>query len=67
MPNAGRSGGVSRKINDAEDRKRLKEIVEGLSIPDNMGLIVRTAGMERTKAEISRDLSYLVKCLEQYS
>lgn len=60
MPNAGRSGGVSRKINDAEDRKRLKEIVEGLSIPDNMGLIVRTAGMERTKAEISRDLSYLV-------
>lgn len=60
MPNAGRSGGVSRKINDAEDRRRLKEIVEGLSIPDNMGLIVRTAGMERTKAEISRDLSYLV-------
>ncbi len=62
MPNAGyRAGGVSRKINDGEDRRRLKDLVKDLSIPDGMGLIVRTAGQERNKIEIRRDYDYLLR------
>jgi ribonuclease E len=59
MPNAGRAGGVSRKINDNGDRQRLKRILDGIDVPEGMGLIIRTAGMDRTKIEIKKDLDYL--------
>jgi ribonuclease E len=61
MPNAEREGGVSRKITNSNDRKRLKTVIEGLEIPDNMGIIIRTAGMERSKIEIRRDFDYLIR------
>ncbi len=61
MPNTGRGGGVSRKITSLADRRRLKEILEELDIPDGMGVIVRTAGAERSKAEIKRDYEYLLR------
>ena len=61
MPNTARGGGVSRKITSISDRRRLKEILEELEIPDGMGVIVRTAGAERSKAEIKRDYEYLMR------
>jgi ribonuclease E len=61
MPNTNRGGGVSRKINSLSDRRRLKEILEELEIPEGMGVIVRTAGAERSKAEIKRDYEYLLR------
>jgi len=61
MPNTARGGGVSRKITHAGDRKRLKQIVEGLDVPEGMAVIVRTAGSERTKTEIKRDYEYLLR------
>lgn len=65
MPNTGRGGGISRKINNAGDRKRLKSIVDDLGIPDGMAVIVRTAGSERTKAELKRDFEYLMRLWDQ--
>ena len=59
MPNTWHGGGVSRKISNAADRKRLKSIVDSLGVPDGMAVIVRTAGSKRTKAEISRDYGWL--------
>ncbi len=64
MPNTGRGGGISRKITSAEDRKRLKEIATDLEVPDGMGIILRTAGASRTKAEIKRDYEYLMRMWE---
>ena len=64
MPNTARGGGISRKINNATDRKKLKTIVEKLDVPDGMGLIVRTAGAQRTLAEIRRDWQYLWRLWE---
>ena len=61
MPNANRGGGVSRKIVNSADRKRLKAIIEGLEVPTGMAIIARTAGAKRTKTEIKRDYSYLAK------
>ena len=61
MPNSPRGGGISRKITSAADRKRLKEITTALEIPQGMGLIVRTAGANRPKAEITRDCEYLMR------
>ncbi|HUI35006.1 MAG TPA: Rne/Rng family ribonuclease [Stellaceae bacterium] len=61
MPNTARGGGVSRKIVSLSDRRRLKEILEDLDIPEGMGVIVRTAGAERSKAEIKRDYEYLMR------
>ncbi|HSR71983.1 MAG TPA: Rne/Rng family ribonuclease, partial [Kiloniellales bacterium] len=61
MPNTGKGGGISRKISNAKDRRRLKKIVEELDIPDGVAVIVRTAGSERTKAEIRRDYEYLLR------
>jgi ribonuclease E len=61
MPNAGRGGGVSRKITSAADRRRLKDLMEDLDVPEGMGVIVRTAGSERSKAEIHRDYEYLLR------
>ena len=64
MPNTARGGGISRKITTATDRKRLKTIVQSLEVPQGMGLIVRTAGAKRTKAEIKRDYEYLLRLWE---
>ncbi len=64
MPNTGRGGGISRKITNAADRKRLKEIAQDLGVPDGMGIILRTAGASRTKAEIKRDYEYLMRLWE---
>jgi ribonuclease E len=61
MPNTARGGGVSRKITNLSDRRRLKDILEELDIPEGMGVIVRTAGAERSKAEIKRDYEYLLR------
>ncbi len=61
MPNTARGGGISRKITETADRKRLKEAAEELDVPKGMGLIVRTAGADRTKAEIKRDYDYLIR------
>jgi len=59
MPNTARGGGISRKIANSSDRKRLKTIMGELQVPQGMGVIVRTAGAKRTKAEINRDYDYL--------
>ncbi|MEQ8266789.1 MAG: ribonuclease E/G [Parvibaculum sp.] len=64
MPNTARGGGISRKITVAADRKKLKGIAESLDVPEGMGLIVRTAGAKRTKAEIKRDYEYLLRMWE---
>ena len=64
MPNTGRGGGISRKITNAADRKRLKDIAHDLEVPDGMGIILRTAGASRTKAEIKRDYEYLMRLWE---
>jgi ribonuclease E len=64
MPNTDRGGGISRKIVSATDRKRLKTIVQSLDVPKGLGLIVRTAGAKRTKAEIKRDYEYLMRLWE---
>ncbi|HEX6978524.1 MAG TPA: Rne/Rng family ribonuclease [Alphaproteobacteria bacterium] len=61
MPNTARGGGISRRITNAQDRKRLKAIMEELQVPEGMAVILRTAGMERTKAEIKRDYEYLLR------
>ena len=61
MPNTPRGGGVSRKITSMQDRRRLKDLMSDLEVPDGMGVIVRTAGSERTKAEIARDFEYLLR------
>ncbi len=65
MPNTARGGGISRKITQAVDRKKLKEIAGEMSVPEGAGLIIRTAGAKRTKAEIKRDYEYLMRLWEQ--
>jgi len=65
MPNTARGGGISRKITNASDRKKLKEIAGSMEVPDGAGLIVRTAGAKRTKTEIKRDYEYLQRLWEQ--
>jgi len=61
MPNTARGGGISRKITNATDRKRLKDVVKDLQVPQGMGVILRTAGANRTKPEIKRDYEYLMR------
>ncbi len=61
MPNTTRGGGISRRITSAQDRKRLKDIMHDLDVPDGMAVILRTAGMERAKPEIRRDYEYLMR------
>src|SRR4051812_10364467 len=65
MPNTARGGGISRKITSADDRKKLREIAEELEVPEGMGVILRTAGAARTKAEVKRDFEYLLRIWEQ--
>jgi ribonuclease E len=64
MPNTARGGGISRKITNPEDRKRLREIADELEVPEGMGVILRTAGASRTKAEVKRDFEYLLRLWE---
>ena len=64
MPNTARGGGISRKITSAEDRARLKEAAAELEVPEGMGVILRTAGANRTKIEIKRDFEYLLRMWE---
>ncbi len=61
MPNTGHGGGVSRKITNHQDRRRMKEILDQLEIPEGMAVILRTAGMEQTPPDIQRDLEYLLR------
>ena len=65
MPNTSHGGGISRKINNAGDRKRLKTIIADLNLPNTMGCIVRTAGLSRTKPEIKRDFDYLARLWDE--
>jgi ribonuclease E len=65
MPNTARGGGISRKITNIVDRKKLKEIAAEIDVPDGAGLIIRTAGSQRTKSEIKRDYEYLQRLWEQ--
>jgi ribonuclease E len=65
MPNSPRGGGVSRKVSNAKDRHRLKKILHELNVPEGMSVILRTAGVARTKAEIKRDLDYLLRLWDQ--
>jgi ribonuclease E len=65
MPNTARGGGISRKITNAVDRKKLKEIAQEIDVPQGAGLIIRTAGSQRTKTEIKRDYEYLQRQWEQ--
>ncbi|MCL3882477.1 ribonuclease E/G [Marivita sp. GX14005] len=65
MPNTARGGGISRKITNAPDRKKLKEIANSIDVPQGAGLIIRTAGAKRTKTEIKRDYEYLQRLWEQ--
>jgi ribonuclease E len=64
MPNTARGGGISRKITNALDRKKLKEIAQELEVPEGMGVILRTAGASRTKTEVKRDFEYLLRLWE---
>jgi ribonuclease E len=65
MPNTSHGGGISRKISNGADRKRLKQIMADLSLPRSMGCIVRTAGLSRTKTEIKRDFDYLARLWDE--
>ena len=65
MPNSSHGGGISRKINSASDRKRLKSIIGELALPKTMSCIVRTAGLQRTKTEIKRDFDYLARLWDE--
>ncbi|HQF30850.1 MAG TPA: ribonuclease E/G, partial [Hyphomicrobiales bacterium] len=65
MPNSSNGGGISRKISNAADRKRLKTIMAELQLPKSMGCIVRTAGLSRTKPEIKRDFDYLARLWDE--
>lgn len=64
MPNTARGGGISRKITSPADRKRLKKVASDLEVPEGMGVILRTAGASRTKAEVKRDFEYLLRLWE---
>ncbi|HET7716430.1 MAG TPA: Rne/Rng family ribonuclease [Bauldia sp.] len=64
MPNTARGGGISRKITSPADRKKMKEVVADLDVPEGMGVILRTAGASRTKAEVKRDFEYLLRLWE---
>ncbi|MEJ7926088.1 Rne/Rng family ribonuclease [Sphingobium sp. AN641] len=65
MPNTSHGGGISRKISNAADRKRLKSIIAEMQLPSTMGCIVRTAGLQRTKPEIKRDFDYLARLWDE--
>ncbi|MBR2172989.1 ribonuclease E/G [Sphingopyxis sp.] len=65
MPNTMHGGGISRKISNGADRRKLKAMIDELALPPTMGCIVRTAGMSRTKVEIKRDFDYLARLWDE--
>ena len=65
MPNSSRGGGISRKITGSKERRKLRDTLNSLDIPDGMGVIIRTAGLERNKAEIKRDFEYLIRAWDE--
>ncbi len=65
MPNTMHGGGISRKISNGADRRKLKAMIDELNLPPSMGCIVRTAGMSRTKTEIKRDFDYLARLWDE--
>ncbi|GIX17163.1 MAG: hypothetical protein KatS3mg119_1349 [Rhodothalassiaceae bacterium] len=65
MPNSPRGGGISRKISNPKDRRQLKKILNTLEVPEGMGVIIRTAGLNRTKSEIKRDFEYLLRLWDE--
>ncbi len=65
MPNSTKTKGISRKISISDDRKKLKQIINDLKVPAEMGLIIRTAGLNKTKNEIKKDYSTLNKLWAQ--
>ena len=65
MPNSTKTKGISRKISTSDDRKKLKQIIDDLKIPSEMGLIIRTAGLNKTKNEIKKDYIILNKLWTQ--
>jgi len=65
MPNTSKGGGISRKINNAEDRKKIRNILNEIKIPETMGLIVRTAGLNKTKNELEKDITSTVSLWEE--
>ena len=60
MPNSNNSVGISRKINDQSERKKLRDILDSIGIPEGMSVIIRTAGVEKSKSEINKDFLYLI-------
>ena len=65
MPNSSRGGGISRKITGSKERRKLRDTLNSLDMPDGMGVIIRTAGLERSKAEIKRDFEYLIRAWDK--
>src|SRR3546814_21068858 len=65
MPNTMHGGGISRKISNGADRRKLKAMIDEMNLPSTMGCIVRTAGMSRTKTEIKRDFDYLARLWDE--
>jgi len=65
MPNTSKGGGISRKIINSDDRKKIRSILQQIDIPETMGLIVRTAGLNKTKNEISKDISNIISVWEE--
>jgi len=65
MPNSSRGGGISRKITGSKERRKLRDTLNSLDMPDGMGVIIRTAGLERNKAEIKRDFEYLIRAWDE--
>jgi len=65
MPNTSKGGGISRKITNSEDRKKIRSILHEIKIPESMGLIVRTAGLNKTKNELNNDISNTISAWEE--
>ena len=65
MPNSSRGGGISRKITGSNERRKLRDTLNSLDMPEGMGVIIRTAGLERSKAEIKRDFEYLIRAWDE--
>ena len=65
MPNTPKGGGISRKIVNFDDRKKIRNILKEIKIPENMGLIVRTAGLNKTKNELNKDISSTINVWEE--
>jgi len=65
MPNTPKGGGISRKIVYPEDRKKIRKILQQIDIPPTMGLIVRTAGLNKTKNELSNDVANIIRTWEE--